>query len=180
MFDPEVLAIVVHFVLASMAVAGVALAWLATSARHTAAQNNDVLAAAAFGARIALAATLAQLASGVWLIAEVPDSARDRMMGGDLLVTALFGLALIVSVMLMHRLAGLAMGEVDARGVRLAAAWLYAVILLMTAAHQLMRLAEYESQARNKKAAPRVSVGTALDDCPLGAICLSSTEAYRP
>ncbi len=163
MFDAEVMAIVVHFLLASLAVSGLAVAWLATNPKDTASLNINSRKSAVFGARVALAATLAQIGSGIWLTAAVPTSARDRMMGDDLLVTVLFALALVAAFALMHRLAALAMDEINGRSVRIAAAWLYAVILLMTAAHQLVRLADYETQGRNKKAAPRVSVGTAKD-----------------
>ncbi|HEX3871271.1 MAG TPA: hypothetical protein VHV77_12585 [Pirellulales bacterium] len=148
MFDAEVMAVVVHFLLACVAVAGLWLSWLAVR-NETSCEAQEFEGrrrCAILGARFALGATLLQLLSGYWLLAASPVDARDRLTGHDAVATTVFVLGLGGAIALIHKLASLAMGDIHRRAVIQAGALLCAVIVLMTAAHQTVRFDKYGSQ----------------------------------
>ena len=144
----DVLAQVAHFVVASVAVSGVALMLLANRkhVRHETGEAADRLVAA--GARIALAATLAQLAVGLWVLVQLRSEARWALLGDDWLAGGIFFVAVLAAFGLLHSLSAVALGDVRGPAVHRAALLLLAVVLLMTATL---------SRTRQIEAAPRVA-----------------------
>lgn len=152
--DPEVVARVTHFTLASLAVAGAMLMALAmvkpkllvknppTSSDGEPAVADLATASArlkARGAQIALVATLLQWPVGVVVMLQLPESARDTLLGYHVAITSLFALSLGAVVMLMHRLATASFGETTAAEVRSGLLWLGITIAMMTAVRHLSR-----------------------------------------
>lgn len=152
--DPEVVARVTHFTLASLAVAGAMLMALAMAkpkllakdlppTSEGAAAIADLATASARlkarGAQIALVATLLQWPVGVVVMLQLPESARDTLLGYHVAVTSLFALSLGAVVMLMHRLATASFGETSAAEVRSGLLWLGITIAMMTAVRHLSR-----------------------------------------
>ncbi|MCA9219779.1 MAG: hypothetical protein KDA71_05595, partial [Planctomycetales bacterium] len=150
MSDPAVYTRALHFILAAFAVAGAAMmaislrraiqsqpqetgpdntAGNSTSERpSTSADNRD----AVWGARWALVPTLLQVIVGFWFMTQLPAPALRRLMGGDLVGTVLFGASLLLAFHLMHRLAGVAMGDTDRNSVHRAVSLMVVVVVLMT------------------------------------------------
>jgi hypothetical protein len=126
---PEILARWVHFTLASIAVA--TIAGLVVAGRHV----DDATSAAAVRpwrrlAGAALAASVLQLPTGLWLLVVGDGRSQAAMMGEDLVATASFGGAVIAALALLHTLAAVALGETS-RTVRRRAAWLLAAVVLL-------------------------------------------------
>ena len=152
--DPEVVARVTHFTLASLAVAGAMLMALAmvkpkllvknppTSSDGEPAVADLATASArlkARGAQIALVATLLQWPVGVVVMLQLPEAARDTLLGYHVAITSLFALSLGAVVMLMHRLATASFGESTAAEIRSGLLWLGITIAMMTAVRHLSR-----------------------------------------
>lgn len=136
--DPEVLARTLHHLLAAAAVTGAAI-MLGALRWRAAEESDDRRRAVAWGARIALAASALQLLAGLHLLFQLPAASRERLMGGDALAAALFAAALLVAVTLLHRLAAIALGDVQPRAVVVAALLVALVMLLMAATRQRTR-----------------------------------------
>ncbi len=134
--DPEIAGLWLHFLLASATVAGLALAWCALRAElsSAAAQRGTLI-----GGRIALAATVLQLVSGLHLLSVVDERARDALLGGDLFGTLGFAAAVIATVVLLHRLASIALAETTLAELRGTALTLSLVVLCMVAGLQASR-----------------------------------------
>lgn len=152
--DPEVVARVTHFTLASLAVAGAMLMALAMAkpkflVKSLSITRDEEPAAAdlatasarlkARGAQIALVATLLQWPVGVIVMLQLPEAARDTLLGYHVAITSLFALSLGAVVMLMHRLATASFGETTAAEVRSGLLWLGITIAMMTAVRHLSR-----------------------------------------
>ena len=147
MIDPEVLAHTLHHVLASFAVVGVAMMGHAMAlarvgrARLSAlpleavsvepAAGADARRMAIWGGRLALVPTLLQLLAGTFVLLTLPASLQDRLLGQDLPATILFAASLVAALALMHRLAAVAMGDVQRREIIGSIVLLVAVVLLM-------------------------------------------------
>jgi hypothetical protein len=130
MLRPDVLSQSVHFAAASLAAGGIALAMIAQRQRRGRINGSDHVIVA--GARIALAATLAQLAIGVWVLFELPPHARGGMIGDAWPATLLFLAAIAGTLGLLHTLGTMALGEVSDSQVRRCVVLMLGVILLMT------------------------------------------------
>jgi hypothetical protein len=152
LFEGDVVALTVHFTIASFAVAGMALAARDADRVEPAADDRpggpraerasylDEPRIPRWGARVALAATLAQIPAGLWLLVQLPASGQRRLMGGDALSAALFTFALLVTFWLMHLLAAISFGDTSRTSVRRAALAMIAVVVLMSATLQRARL----------------------------------------
>ena len=136
--DAEVLARTLHHLLAALAVVGAAI-MLGALRWRTAEEADDRRRAAGWGARIALAAVAGQLLAGLHLLFQLPALSRDRLMGDDMLAGLFFAAALLATVMLLHRLAAIAFGDVTPRGIVVAAFLIAMAVLLMTAARHRTR-----------------------------------------
>lgn len=135
MLHPEVPARTVHFLLAGMLLSGLWACRLARQMQPDTALQRSVVAAA----RGLLAAAMLQIVSGAALLGALAAPARDALLGGSLATTALLGLSVLATVLLLHRLAAMALGDADpalpSRALRLTAG----IILLMCAARQTQR-----------------------------------------
>lgn len=139
MVRPDVLAHVAHFALASVAVSGWVMMEVARRGRRQGSRAKsqepegtgtgyDRLISG--GAWIALAASLAQLAVGLWVLVELSTAARRLLLGDDWLTTGLFFAAIVASFALLHLLAVIALGETSDVAVR-RCRWLMIVIVAL-------------------------------------------------
>ncbi len=128
--DGEVVSHVVHIWLSSLAVSGI---WLAILALRHAGNQQQSGHLVGRSAAMALVASLLQIPSGLYLASQLSESARQELLGGDALSTALFAISLIAALGLMHTLAAITLGDRDTRSVRRAAVLAAAVVLLMVA-----------------------------------------------
>ncbi len=135
--DAEVLSRVVHVCLASFAVAGLALACIGGS-RLTldppalAEATMKLPRAAMHGARWALACSLLQIPVGIWVLLALPAGQQERVLGGDWLGTLLLGISILAALALLHQLAMLSLGDVTLPRLKLTAALMVAIVLMMT------------------------------------------------
>jgi hypothetical protein len=159
LLEPETLARGAHFVLASIALTGIVLladAWRrGRNEAPTGEQSPGTDAArllwqvqAKWGARLVLAPTLLQWIVGAWLLVELPALSREQLFGDDLLATLAFLASLATTVLMMHRLATLSLGEVSRTAIATVIGLMLLTILLMCAARHRARLPLYELQAR--------------------------------
>ena len=131
LIDPEVLSHVIHVWVAALAVSGATLMGLGL---RMARREQDPAAVGRLvqrGAVVALGATLAQIPLGFWLTTELPASQRQPLLGGDLLATGLFVASLLTALSLMHRLAGIALGDNGPKQIRRAIGVTCVLVLLM-------------------------------------------------
>ena len=127
-FEPRILSMWLHHTLAGFAAAGV---WTMVVARR---QNPSGIA---WGARIALVATLVQIPIGLWVLLALPEN--DALLGGDAITTGLLAAGIAVALGLLHNLAAAAIGETNRATVWRCAALLLTVMLLMSAANHRVR-----------------------------------------
>ena len=127
--ESDVLAMTAHFGLASIAVSGVALIAFVWMQRSEEIQNESV---AVWGARIALASTVLQIPVGTWLLLVVPRIPQQRLMGGDLVGSALFILSMAGVLALLHWLAAVAFGNITRQSMARAIHGTLLVVVLMT------------------------------------------------
>jgi hypothetical protein len=144
MSSPGVMAKAVHFWLASLVIAGVWSAVLA--ARDSAAANGR--RSGILGGRAALAAALLQLPSGVYLLWTMAPSARDRLLGGDLLLSGALAAGLLASLALMYHLLAVALGDASR-----ATLWKSVALLALTTL--LMAGVQFETRKQLWRRSPR-------------------------
>lgn len=154
MVRPDVLAQVLHFMVASLAVSGWALMCVARQERGQEStvesqEPKDVTTSydrlVSAGAWIALAASLAQLAVGVWVLMVLPITTRYLLLGNDWLTTGLFVLAIVASFAMLHLLATVALGDTSDVAVRRSGMLILIVVLLMVAMMSRVRRLEVRS-----------------------------------
>lgn len=145
---PGALAGMVHHLLAAPAVAGSALLMWGIALERRGAAYQEVRAVAAWGARVALLCSLLQVPVGLWFLVSLPVSARDALLGGNLLSTCLLGAGVVLAVALLQQWAGIAWGEVDAGLLRRSVAMLVLVVLLMVAARHVSRERMWDARGR--------------------------------
>ena len=66
-----------------------------------------------WGGRVARVPTVLQLVVGMLVLLALPERGRDGLLGGDRVGTLLFGLSIVAAIVLMHRLANIAAGDVQ-------------------------------------------------------------------
>jgi hypothetical protein len=132
---PEIVALVVHFMLASAAVTGVLVMHLVQRHDVMGDQPKEIEAnkLVAIGAWIALVASFFQLAAGTWVLVELPTAARNGLIGGDWLGTSLFAASLVVALGILHTLATIALGNTTRAAIRRSTLLMLTIVLLMTA-----------------------------------------------
>lgn len=159
MIEPEVLARTLHFVLASFAVTGVLVMGYALKMPEET-EPRERRRVSSLGGWLALAPSLCQLLVGMYVLLQLPDESRDRLLGGDMLGTGLFGGSILATIVLLHRLAAVALGDFDRKEIVRSMMWMTLVVLSMVAARQRARLSTYQrieqeaAKARGGVAAP--------------------------
>lgn len=131
LIDGEVLSRVSHVWLAAAAVAGIVVAALAMRTSEATLPIPIRDRHLKTGARLALAATLLQFLAGIWVVLEMPENARRPLLGGDWLATGLFLVSLLLSVLLLHLLSAIALGDTQSKQVRRSVAVVTLLVLLM-------------------------------------------------
>ena len=130
---PAVASQSVHFVLASIAAAGVVILGFSLRLRRDpTAEEMAVTRVARLGGIMALIPTLSQILVGMWVLLSLPSESQQRLMGGDLSLTGLFVLSLVAALGLMHTLASIAMGDVERRNIARAMMLFVVTVVLMT------------------------------------------------
>jgi hypothetical protein len=155
-FRPEILALWMHFALASIAVAAIAALWPARRPTTPGAAEPDQPAdGAARGlAALALGASALQIPIGVWLLAASSTRTREALLGNDAAASACFLGGLVAAFVLLQSLAAIVMGEV-APPLRRRAAWLLAIVaVLMAATLSLGRAADAHDAKSDAQLAP--------------------------
>ncbi|MCE9546664.1 MAG: hypothetical protein K8T25_14380 [Planctomycetia bacterium] len=143
-WTPDILSQVAHHVVSAAAVVGAVLMGYAVWLRDGMAKagkgsaNEQAEGAARWiglrGARLALGATLTQIPVGLWVLASLPTTARDGVLGSDLLTTGMFLSAMAASLAMLHFLSAAAMGDARRGECITAIALLLLVVVLMTGA----------------------------------------------
>lgn len=126
-FTPHIMAHSLHIWLASFAVSGIFLFWLA---RRLATPWPMI----AHGARVALVATLAQIGSGIWLMLVTPANKQSMLLGEDWLATGLLVISMLSAFQMLQQLSALAFGETDEKLPRHCAILMVVTVTLMTGA----------------------------------------------
>lgn len=147
LMDPQVMARVAHIWIASFAVTGVAVMWLALRSVVARDQEPAACRIAIGGSRLALGATLLQAPLGLWVLLTLPDEARSGLLGDDLLGTGLFLASVLVSLALMHVLAGVALGEVTRKAIGRSVLYMAVVVLLMSGTLRRTRVGDAPRRA---------------------------------
>ena len=132
MYSPEVMAHVVHFWIASVAVGAVYVIWLAESEK----QPRPIQL---FGARLALAATIFQFVSGFWLVTALPANQQSLVLGGSLLATGLMIVSVLAAFLLLQKLANMALGDEEKGQAKHVCQLMLATVVLMSCALQCLR-----------------------------------------
>ncbi|MBL9124258.1 MAG: hypothetical protein JNG90_11540, partial [Planctomycetaceae bacterium] len=136
--DPELLARVAHFCLASVAVTGAAVMLIARAQARDG-RVSDADRGAVWGAHLMLWPSLLQLPLGLYVLLQLPERSRDTLLGNDLAATILFGIALLLTLGLMHQLATALLGKLRVEQTPRFVALLGLVVLLMVGARARAR-----------------------------------------
>lgn len=162
--DGEVLARVMHFCLASLAVTGGAL--LIAARRMSVAGEASADRAAQWGAHLIFWPTLLQLPLGLWVLLSLPAPSLEALMGGDLWGTAWFALALLATLALLHQLAVAILSGVQATQMLRSVALLFVVVTLMVIARDRARRPLVERREGSAIARPSVLASETRSDFP--------------
>jgi hypothetical protein len=149
MSESSVLARSVHFWVASFALTGMALMSYGKRLLKNDEQQKAGSRIAIWGARIAFVPTLLQILVGVWVISVLPRLMQQRLMGGNLLATGAFVLAIIGALALMHKLSAIAFGEADRRSISFAVHLMYVIVILMTYSSRLAMARPFDAAPAN-------------------------------
>lgn len=125
----DIVAVSIHFALASIAVTGVLLIVYAN--RHRADEPGGGRVSM-WGARAALLATLLQIPVGLWLLMQLPANIQRELLGGDLPASLMLLTSVLASIWLLHLLASVALGEGSSQAARRIAVVMLGVVVLMT------------------------------------------------
>lgn len=139
MIHPDVLARVVHIVLASFAVSGIAIMGLAMRTLRQDETNAGAIGLARTGAWIALVPSLAQIPTGLWLIASLPPNWQNNVLGNDVFCVGMLGISVLAALWMMQDLAQIAFGEVQRKSMLRCMILMVVVVLLMTGVLRRMR-----------------------------------------
>jgi hypothetical protein len=131
-------ALTVHVVLASIAVAGLALSHLALRWGRTG-RSDDAQWVAVAGARWALGATLVQLPVGLWVLISLPTSMQNELVGNNTLGIVVFASGLVAALWLTRELVTISIGEWQRTGIIRAMVAMLLTVTLMTASHDIAR-----------------------------------------
>jgi hypothetical protein len=122
-----------HFTLASVGVAAVALmAFTSRQAQKDATNRAPWEKLLVQAGRLALAAVVVQLPIGVWLVTQLTPSRQRQLLGSDPLAATLLAAAIAATLWLLHLLSAVALGETSHRSTNRAVGVMILTVLLMT------------------------------------------------
>jgi len=135
LFDPFVLSQAAHVWLASLAVVGTLLMFYALrlQKKNRVELGPQPTIIAGWGAWIALVPTLLQLLVGAWVLFELPEVDRSRMLGDSIPASIILAAGVLAALRLMHLLATIALGERTPRQLKSAIGTMLVTVLLMSA-----------------------------------------------
>jgi len=133
MFQGEVLSHSLHFCLAALAVAALAVLWLLSKQEQVGEDDPQWKHIARRAAGVGLVASLLQIPVGVWVLMTLPSRTLQPLLGGSSLGSMLLLVGILSAMLLIQRLAVIAMGETGRADLKRACRQLLLVILLMTA-----------------------------------------------
>lgn len=181
----EVLSLTLHYVLASIAVSGVAVLWML-------ARNGDLTTDPAATRRVArvaagvgLFASLAQLPVGVWVLMSTTGPIRGALLGEALLPSLLLGVGILLTLLLLQKLAAVMLGEVEFEKLPRLGWLLFAIVFSMVAMLSLARAdrstdpAQVEMKTAGEKLAPRPFIAASSNGQALAKQWVPSTSSYR-
>lgn len=137
----EILALTLHFILASFAVAAIAGLWLLRNEQ----QSADTSPAGQRAACLALAASALQIPVGLWMLVALPARSQTALLGGNLVASLSFLAALLLTYFLLQKLLTVALGSVTKSEYQ-RVGWL--LVLLVVCMTTTLRFARAEHSLR--------------------------------
>ena len=134
-FSPPVLARVLHHLLAGVAIVATLLMLRSAACAHHARSTEETESFNTLTRRFAgviFGVTLLEIPSGVWFLLQLPRGVQHQFLGGSLLVTVWFAVALLAAMLLLYKSFAVTTGATRRRDVWQPAGLLLTVILLMT------------------------------------------------
>ena len=155
MYRGEIVSLATHFGLASFVVAAVVLLVMIARAGE---EDRDlaVQSIARKSAIIALVGSLLQVPVGVWILGALSNAEREVLMGGELLASLVFLGGMLLTFLLLQRLAAIALGEFDLQAMRQTGWLLLVLVLLMTATLRSSRQAGDSKRTAAEARPPRL------------------------
>ena len=132
MARPDVLARVVHVVLASFAVTGVALMGYGARIQREKGTEREGQRISRWGGYLALVPSLLQVPVGLWLIAALPATWQARALGGDFPSVLMLAASVLLALFMLQELANIAFGDVQRKQVVRVMIAMVMIVLLMT------------------------------------------------
>jgi hypothetical protein len=146
MAHPDVLARVVHVVIASFAVTGVLLLGYGLRLRREMSSYDAADRVARWGGCLALVSSLIQVPVGLWLISVLPSGWQSRALGGDLPAVLMLGVSVLLALFMLQDLANIAFGEIQRKQLMRVMATMAVIVLLMTGVLRRIRPQVAEAQ----------------------------------
>jgi len=158
MFRGDVMSLSSHFGLASLAVSAVTLLLLLSRLPREDLELPSTKLIARGAAASTLVFSALQIPVGIWVLAAATDSERNALTGGDPLSSLLFVGGMLLTFLLLQRLAAVTMGEFDSGSLRRVGLLLVVVILLMTATLRGSRRGRDSIKKAAENLPPRLAV----------------------
>ena len=147
MLRGEVLALSMHFIVASMVVSAVTYLWLLARSlkmldfipqdrpelTDMGPTNSEQKYLARRAATMAILGTLLQIPIGIWVLTTISPVSRQAILGSNLPVSLCFGAGIMATLAFVHQLLLIAQGEFNRPAATRAAGLLGLVVLLMVA-----------------------------------------------
>jgi hypothetical protein len=131
-------ALAIHVTLASLAVSAMLLIGLADRYGSRGEQTR-ASRIARWGSYWSLAPSVLQLPVGLWVLASLPETLQQQLMGTDTVATLLLVLAIAAALWLINDLVHISLGELSRSILMRAMTAMLLTVLLMTAMQQLAR-----------------------------------------
>ncbi len=134
-FSPAVLARVLHHLLAGVAIVATLLMLHSATCVHDARSDVEKAGRNTLTRRFAsvlFIVTLLEIPSGIWFLLQLPRAVQHQFLGGSLLVTVWFAVALLAAMLLLYKSFAVTTGATSRRDVWQPVGLLLTVILLMT------------------------------------------------
>lgn len=135
-----------HFVLATLTVAGCSALQQIADQYESDRLASDLVRPTRIVAGIVLTTTILQLPIGLWLVTTISQASRAAIMGGSAMASLTFLAAMLAVYLLVGRLFKIAMGEFEAEDLRKATLWMMLVVLAMSTSTRTSRNRSQERQ----------------------------------